>query len=674
MQFVFPNFLWALSLLAIPIIIHLFYFRRFKKVYFTNVKFLKEVKDETSSRNKLKNLLILLARILAMAALIFAFAQPFIPSKDQKISGKKGVSIYIDNSFSMSALTNDVSLLNKGKQKAQEILAAYGEDERFQILSNEFASAQQRLLTKEEALASIDIISERPEVYALSQVMNRQRQSLNQEDFDTKIFYQISDFQKNITDDYAIADTSEQLNLIPLQSIQDLNISIDSCWFVTTVPMVDQSNRIVIKLTNHSDEDKDGIRLSLIHDDQTRPLGLKSIKARSSILDTASINITKAGWNTADINIVDYPITFDDNYKIAFEVKEKISVLNINQGRNNRYLDALFGGIDFIEATNQASNRVAYSELKNYELIILNDLNTISSGLSSELRSYVQEGGNLLVFPGRNVKLEEYNSFLSQVNANALEPFTEGIKEVGRINTDEFIFSDVFDRRFRNIKLPKVIGTFKLKSFQSRGEEGILTYRDGSTYIGKYSLDRGHTYLCSAPLDVEINDLVQNAEIFVPMIFKMAISSVSTSPISYTIGENRVVEIENQNDNQDIVYKVIGEQEFIPSQLNAGGNILLNMGENITKSGIYDIKLSDDLVRSVAFNYNKLESQLDYNSTGDLSQLFGEGANIFSNQLEANFTQLIEEKDQGISFWKWCIILVLIFLAIEQLLLRFWKS
>jgi len=47
MQFLYPSFLWALLALAIPIIIHLFYFRRFKKVFFTNVKFLKEVKEET---------------------------------------------------------------------------------------------------------------------------------------------------------------------------------------------------------------------------------------------------------------------------------------------------------------------------------------------------------------------------------------------------------------------------------------------------------------------------------------------------------------------------------------------------------------------------------------------------------------------------------------------------
>lgn len=104
MQFLFPVFLFALAALAIPVIIHLFYFRRFKKVYFTNVKFLKEVKEETSARSKLRNLLVLLMRMLAIACLVSAFAQPFIPQKNTEVEkGTKAVSVFIDNSFSMQA-------------------------------------------------------------------------------------------------------------------------------------------------------------------------------------------------------------------------------------------------------------------------------------------------------------------------------------------------------------------------------------------------------------------------------------------------------------------------------------------------------------------------------------------------------------------------------------------
>ena len=45
-SFLYPSFLWALLFVAAPIILHLFNFRKFKKVYFSNVSLLKEIKEE----------------------------------------------------------------------------------------------------------------------------------------------------------------------------------------------------------------------------------------------------------------------------------------------------------------------------------------------------------------------------------------------------------------------------------------------------------------------------------------------------------------------------------------------------------------------------------------------------------------------------------------------------
>ncbi|MFQ5448330.1 MAG: BatA domain-containing protein, partial [Saprospiraceae bacterium] len=164
MQFLYPNFLFALAALAIPIIIHLFYFRRFKKVYFTNVRFLKEVKEETSARQKLRNLLVLLMRCLAVALLVFAFAQPFIPQDAEVKKGENSVSIFVDNSFSMSALSQDVPLVEKAKQRAKQIISAYAVEDRFQILTNDFEGRHQRLVSKEEAIGLVEEIKVSPAV------------------------------------------------------------------------------------------------------------------------------------------------------------------------------------------------------------------------------------------------------------------------------------------------------------------------------------------------------------------------------------------------------------------------------------------------------------------------------------------------------------------------------
>ena len=153
MNFLYPEFLWALFSLAIPVIIHLFHFRKFKKVYFTNVRFLKQIKNETESTSKIKNLLILIARLLAITCLVVAFAQPFLPKKNNTTkTGNKVVSIFIDNSFSMEAENKNGLLFEQAKNKAREIAKAYADDDKIQLLTNDFEGKQHHLLAKDEFL------------------------------------------------------------------------------------------------------------------------------------------------------------------------------------------------------------------------------------------------------------------------------------------------------------------------------------------------------------------------------------------------------------------------------------------------------------------------------------------------------------------------------------------
>ena len=84
-----PQILYALLALAIPIIIHLFNFRKHEKIYFSSIRFLEEIKTKNKKKRNLKNLLILLSRLLALAFLIIAFAKPYTPvNKDEKNANK----------------------------------------------------------------------------------------------------------------------------------------------------------------------------------------------------------------------------------------------------------------------------------------------------------------------------------------------------------------------------------------------------------------------------------------------------------------------------------------------------------------------------------------------------------------------------------------------------------
>ena len=682
MSLLFPAFLTALGVIAIPVIIHLFYFRRFKKVYFTNVRFLKEVKEETSNRQKLRNLLVLAMRVLAIAFLVLAFAQPFIPKSNQVKQGEQAVSIYIDNSFSMNTRSTDAPLIELAKKRAKDIVNAYSVSDRFQVLTNDFEGRDQRLVSKEDALTRIEEIRIGPVSRDLSKVVLRQSQCLASGKAEHKNAFLITDFQSNISDLKSVRDTSIDISLIPMRSVQERNVSIDSVWFDSPVQILNQPASLLVKISNRSDVESEEIRLSLLHDGQTKPAGALRIPPRSSRMDTVSFTILHPGWHEARLSLTDYPVQFDDDYYMAFHVAEHINVLSVNGLQVNKYLGNAFSGAKYFSLTNSDARALDYSKLSNYQLIVLNELPSVSSGLVQELKTFVQNGGNVVVFPARSAEVGSYSGLLNAFNGGELGGFDPTQRQASVVNTEEFVFKDVFLNKNANLRLPSTQGNYKIAP--NRGEH-ILTYRDGSAMVCKYALGEGALYMSAAPLDESVNDLVRNGEIFVPMLFKMAISGTKGRQIAYTIGKDETLEAKHQvAASGEIVYKLkrnsrpSGEQEngaeFIPEQRILGAKVLLTPGKSIQDAGWYQLGLTQDsIISEYAFNLDRRESDLSYLSDQELEASLKPNMKLLSENAEANFTQVVDEQNQGITLWRWCIVFALLFLALEVLFLRLWK-
>jgi len=612
-------------------------------------------------------------RLLAFAFLVLAFAQPYIPQGDNIKKGTKGISLFIDNSFSMNALSKDVPLITKAKDKARAIIEAYSPEDKFQILTNDFEGRHQRMVSRDVAISMLEEIEISPSVRTINQVINRQKQTLNSQLIDNEIIYLLSDFQESITQLDGINDTLAEYNLIPLQSVQEKNVSIDSCWFEAPVPMLNQANKVFAKVTNYSDETAQNVRLSLVENGQSRPLGSFDIEANSSVIQEFNLSILKTGWQKMQIEISDYPVQFDDKYLFAFNIDEKINILILNSSASSKYLNAAFNGLDYFQVTNQNTNRVDYAKFKDYDLIILNDLNNYSSGLSSELKQYTDGGGNLLIFPGSSLEITSANGLTNQLGTNNFLTKSNNSKTVGSINTDEFVFNNVFERTDQNVKLPNVSTSYSFTNLQRSGQQKLLSFRDGSSYLSKYIKGDGNIYLCASPINTEVNDLVRNAEVFIPMLYKMSLSSGRKKQIAYTIGKDDLIEVESTGGSSEILYKISGAEEFIPGQINSGNKKLLDVNDNISESGFYDLKLEEEKLGVYAFNFNRKESNLNCYTVAELESRFGENINIIDQRDETSLASFVSSKDGGTKYWRWCIILVLIFLAIEALLLRFWQ-
>lgn len=680
MQFVFPVFLTAALTLAIPILIHLFYFRRYKKVYFTNVRFLKEVKEETNNRRRLRNLLVLAMRCLALAFLVLAFAQPFLPKSNAVKRGEQAVSIYLDNSYSMGSLSEESPLIELAKQRARDIVSAYGPADRFQILTNEFEGRDQRLIGRDEAIGRIEEIRPGPATRLLSKVLTRQQQALATGSADNRTAYLISDFQENISDLENFQDTLLAVNLIPMRAVQTSNVSIDSVWFESPVQVLNQPARLLVQVSNSGLEPAEEVRLSFQHDGQLKPAGTLSLPAGATKVDTINFNILHAGWHQARIGITDYPVQFDDDYYLSFRVAERVEVLSINGSTPNLFLTRAFSGAGYFQLNNADVRNLDYSQFNRYQLIILNELPGISTGLAQELEQYTRNGGNVLVFPARGADLAAYDAFLQPFGAAPLGAFEGTPRQGAQLNTEGFVFKDVYLNKSANLRLPGTQGNFRIAP--NRGEY-LITYRDGSAQLAAFALGDGELFLYAAPLDEQVSDLVRNGEVFVPMLVRMAVSGLKAQKPAQTIGADEVLEAPHRPSAAgEMVYQLRRLKddknpegaEFIPEQRILGTRVLLSPGTQVRDAGWYALSHTpDSTLAEYAFNYDRKESALTFLGTEALGAIDRPGWAVLDGNTRTNFARVVDEQNQGIVLWRWCLVFTLLFLALEGLFLRLWK-
>ncbi len=678
-QFLYPWFLWALLALLIPIIIHLFHFRRYRKVYFTNVRLLREVKEQTSQRARLRHLLILLSRLILLALLVFAFAQPFIAAREDVQQGARSVSIYIDNSFSMQGEGRDLTLFEQARFKALEIVDAYEPEDEFQILTNRFGVIGQRWYNRDDAREVINQLEIEPFSRTINEVWERQMQALYRSGTEIREAYVLSDFQATDTELPAITDSTINVHWIPLQPVRQRNVSIDSVWFESPVMVANQVNPIIIQMSNRGVDLADDIRLSLRLGENTIPVGTISIDGLSTVTDTVQLQIGDPGLYSGIAGITDYPVQFDDTYYFSFSVPEYIRVLHITDpGGNADSWRAMFAGAPYFQLTEEPSDRIDFSRFPNYQLIAIDQLREISSGLITALSSYVQSGGNLVLFPGKTSVQSSYNQLLAATGGNALGSFSPGNFSIADINKEAFVFREVFDDSRQALQLPSATGKWDIRRTQTAATEALLRFRDGSTALEQFEYERGYVFLSALPPDPEVSEWKRQGDIFIPMIYRMALLSRGVQKPAYTLGEDRVIELEAPFDRERPVYRMVSaEGEFIPGQRGIGAITLLDVYDQISRAGIYNIQdQSDRVLAKAAFNYSRAESVMEFIP---VSVLRAHAASmpqleVLESAAEQNLQILIAERSRGVPLWRWFLLGALMFLLIESLLIRFWKS
>ena len=673
MHFLYPAFLFALLSLVIPVLVHLFNFRKYQKVYFSNVQFLKEIHEQQSSRRNLKERLILAARLLALAFLVLAFTRPYISNQHTENAGSQQVvSVFVDNSYSMETLNSEGPLLDQAKQKAKEIASAYGINDRFQLLTQDFEGKHQRLLNRDEFNDAVDAVKISPQSRDLQQIINRQQSLLSMQQGAMRSIYVISDFQKNISKGQPLkTDTGTHISLVQLKASSLPNVAVDSVALLSAVHRPGESEKLVVRLHNYADEKAEKIPLKLLINCEQKALGSYTIDARSAQSDTLAFSGLQAGWQRGEITLQDNPVTFDNQFYFSFNVKQQMPVLLIDDGIADTYLKAVFAADPFFAAQRVPAGNVDYARLNAYPLIVLSDIKSISTGLAQQLKAYVAKGGTLVAFPSADADLNSYRALLQPMNAVYPEKLISEATKVSAINLQNQVFKNIFDAFPQNPDLPAVKKYYQLSS-GAGANENLMQLAGGKPFWTESPSGRGKVYVSAVPLDDDFSNLQRHA-LFLPVMLRIALLSGHDQPLFYTLGHDESIEIAPVQTNEKQLLKLAkGTISIIPDVRQQEGSTVLYTSDELTETGSYDLKKQDSTIAVLAFNDNRSESDLSYYSKADLTKLLPKTADILQAG-KGSIRGAISEINIGLQLWKLCIILALVFLAAEIALTRYFK-
>jgi len=675
-QFTYPSILYALFLIVIPIIIHLFSFRKHKHVFFHNIHLLKTTQlEENRTKTKLKELLILISRILLISALVIAFAQPFIPAQENSNSSKtKYVSIYIDNSFSSQAESIDGAVIEQAKKQAQTIIDSYNKGSKYYIVSNEFDANDNIALTQEQAIQKVSTINISTKSQKVSDVCNRVLQFPQEKDFDLKQ-YVLSDFQRYTSDiENFPKDSNTHIILRPIKAQISQNLSIDSVWFNSPYRKLKQAETLNISIKNNGDSDYNKQTIKLYINDSLRSIANFNCKANSSSTIQLEYTINTPGHISAYVSIDDYPIIYDNTYFFSYDIHKEIKCLYVYNKDVNPYIKKLLGYDDYISFEEKNIQNINYNEFSNYDAIIFDKLETISSGLESQISKFAQTGKSVIIIPAQHINYNDYNNLLQNFGPQRIAFKDSTSIEASIIDYKSIILENIFENENKNTNYPAIPNHYTIVP---RAFNPIISLENKDALLFKSSSKNSSIYLFTCPIENRKSEFATHP-LFLSL-YNMVLIVSQTNSIQTTIGE--IVKTNNillQKDNVIHIKNTEKQIDLIPQILHTTdkSKIHLQTFNEIKESGIYTIESNNIIQTKIAFNYNRKESIIDYLSTNEISELIkkqnSKNISLLSTDID-NLKAELQDKAEGKPLWRYFLLFAFICILLEIGLIRLLK-
>ncbi|GGG44110.1 membrane protein [Croceivirga lutea] len=616
--------------------VHLLQLRKFKKTPFTNVAMLQKVIAESRKSNSLKKWLLLSTRLLLLAALVFAFAQPF-SAKETAFSPRETV-VYLDNSFSMQAKQNGISLLERA---IQDFLKSVPETSTFSLFTNSESFKNIDVAQIQNQLLQTEFV---PKQLSIENILLKANTLFTKNEGSIKNLILISDFQNSLGSLPKNIDNFN-LNLIQLKPDSNQNLAIDSVYVESQ-----KGNQLELAVIVKGLQEDQTVPISLYNKEKL--IAKNAIKSKKEAISKAILSLPLQTAIQGKLEIKDGSLSYDNSFYFNLDDQPKIKVLSITANDAN-FLNRIFteDEFDFIESKIE---QLDYSNIANQNLVILNELTTIPLNLQASLNAFEKDGGSIVIIPSKSINSSSYNTLLTQLfGVNILDTYANEVS-VNKISFEHPLYTNVFERKVENFEFPYVKKHYVLANSSSK----ILSLSNENAFL----IGKNNNYLFTAWFSEENTDF-KESPLIVPTFYKFGVNSLKMPTMYYTMGKENSMATVTTLEKDQIITAKNKQEEFIPFQQSYTNKTELSFIDNPTKAGIFSIVKSEDTLQHVSFNYPRNESELTYQTLSLTSA-------TINNSVSELFSKIASENSID-AYWKWFVIFAMVFALAELLIQKF---
>ncbi|MEM7786514.1 MAG: BatA and WFA domain-containing protein [Bacteroidota bacterium] len=685
MAFLNPLVLLGLAAAAIPIIVHLFNFRRPERVDFPTLRFLREVEATAMRRVRIRQWLLLALRTLAIIFLVLAFARPTLDTEAAafEAGAARSLALVVDNSRSMTLRDAQGALLDQARDVGAAVVEATASGDERTVLPTA-APPEYRpvpFTTPGPALDAVAATEAASGAEPLTSAVARAASVLEGAAHPRREVVVVSDLQAATFTDSASARLPDDVDvaLLPLGARAQTNTAVTGIEIVSRIVEPGRPVQVEATVVRYGGEAAT-IGASLLLDGQRVAETAVDLVPGEPVAVPFTVTPPARGWVGGEVRLEADAAEWDDRRFFALRVPPPPRVLVVRGDGARADLVTLALGVAAEEGglalDEIAEGALGSADLDPVDVVVLVGPARLGADVA-RLEAFVAQGGGMLAFPG--TEAAALNPLLRAAGGGPIDGLLgDGDASLGTTtdaDTDHPLFAGVFDASRPTLEQPDIR---RIAQYRPRGgdEATLIGTQAGPPLLHEIRRGEGSVLLFGVAPDPTWSDLPQRG-LFVPLMYRAAAYLAAGSSVADT-GELRVreggtVRVEGVDAGQPL--RLVGPDgsAITPLQRTVPGGVVLDVDDAVAEAGLYRVTQGDRVLRVVAVNEDARESDPAALAPEEAARRLGEATGRPVRVLDAAAAGIGAE-ERGVALWTVFLALALLCLLAETLLTVRWRA